>query len=57
MARSERSGWSCRNSLFGADVAEHVQLLLIFSAHAFFLAPSPVEAGAFLILSSAWGCS
>ena len=25
-----------RNSLLGADVAEHVQLLLVFSAHVFF---------------------
>jgi hypothetical protein len=26
-----------RNSLLRIDVAEHVQLLLVFSAHAFFL--------------------
>ena len=32
-----------RNSLLGADVAEHVQLLLVFSAHAFFLSGCAVE--------------
>jgi hypothetical protein len=32
-----------RNSLLGADVAEHVQLLLVFSAHAFFLSGCVVE--------------
>src|ERR1039458_4366200 len=32
-----------RNSLLGADVAEHVQLLLVFSAHAFFLSVRTVE--------------
>jgi hypothetical protein len=32
-----------RNSLLGADVAEHVQLLLVFSAHAFFLSVPTVE--------------
>src|SRR5271169_2438471 len=32
-----------RNSLLGADVAEHVQLLLVFSAHAFFLSVRAVE--------------
>src|SRR2546427_12018623 len=32
-----------RNSLLGADEVEHVQLLLVFSAHAFFLAVSVVE--------------
>jgi hypothetical protein len=32
-----------RNSLLGADIAEHVQLLLVFSTHDFFLPASPVE--------------
>src|ERR1700756_5662299 len=32
-----------RNSLLGVDVAEHVQLLLIFSAHAFFLSVRSVQ--------------
>jgi hypothetical protein len=32
-----------RNSLLGADLAEHVQLLLVFSAHAFFLSVRTVE--------------
>jgi hypothetical protein len=32
-----------RNSLLRADVAEHVQLLLVFSAHAFFLSVRSVE--------------
>jgi hypothetical protein len=32
-----------RNSLLGADVAEHVQLLLVFSAHALFLSGWVVE--------------
>jgi len=32
-----------RNSLLGVDVAEHVQLLLVFSAHAFFLSVRTVE--------------
>ena len=32
-----------RNSLLGADVAEHVQLLLVFSAHALFLSVRSVE--------------
>lgn len=31
------------NSLLGADVAEHVQLLLVFSAHAFLLSVCTVE--------------
>jgi len=31
------------NSLLGADIAEHVQLLLVFSTHAFFLAATVVE--------------
>lgn len=34
---------SPRDSLLGADVAEHVQLLLLFSAHAFFLSSGAVE--------------
>jgi hypothetical protein len=32
-----------RNSLFGADVAERIQLLLIFSAHTYFLSGCVVE--------------
>src|SRR6266849_9434331 len=32
-----------RNSLLGVDVAENVQLLLVFSAHAFFLSGYAVE--------------
>ena len=32
-----------RNSLFETDVAEHIQLLLIFSAHTFFLSGRVVE--------------
>ena len=32
-----------RISLLWADVAEHVQLLLVFSAHAFFLSSCAVE--------------
>ena len=32
-----------RNPLLGADVAEHVQLLLVFSPHAFFLSGWVVE--------------
>ena len=31
------------HSLFGADVAERIQLLLIFSAHTFFLSGCVVE--------------
>jgi len=31
------------DSLLGADVAEHIQLLLVFSAHAFFLSGCVVE--------------
>src|SRR5208337_4467562 len=36
-----------RNSLLWADVAEYVQLLLIFSAHAFFLSGWVVETRVF----------
>jgi hypothetical protein len=36
--------------LLRAYVAEHIQLLFIFSAHTVFLAASPVEARAFLNL-------
>jgi hypothetical protein len=36
-----------RNSLLGADVAEHVQLLLVFSAHAFFLSGRAAETTVF----------
>ena len=32
-----------RNSLLGADVTEHLQLLLVFSTHAFFLSGCVVE--------------
>ena len=32
-----------RNSLFGADIAEHIQLLLVFSAHILFLLVHAVE--------------
>jgi len=32
-----------RNSLLGANVAEHIQLLLVVSAHAFFLSAYAVE--------------
>jgi hypothetical protein len=36
-----------RDALFGTDVTENVQLLLVFSTHAFFLPASPVETRAF----------
>ncbi|MGO9826805.1 MAG: hypothetical protein ACLPMG_16210, partial [Terriglobales bacterium] len=42
-----------RNSLLGADVAEHVQLLLVFSAHAFFLSGCAVETREFRGTASA----
>jgi hypothetical protein len=42
-----------RNSLLGADVAEHVQLLLVFSAHAFFLSGCAVETREFRGTTSA----
>src|SRR5579864_3642177 len=32
-----------RNSLLGTDVTEHIQLLLVFSTHAFFLSGCVVE--------------
>jgi hypothetical protein len=32
-----------RNSLLGADIAKHIQLLIVFSAHAFFLSGCVVE--------------
>jgi hypothetical protein len=37
-----------RNSLLRADVAENVQLLLVFSAHASFLSSCAVETREFL---------
>jgi hypothetical protein len=42
-----------RNSLLGADVPEHVQLLLVFSAHAFFLSGCAVETRVFRGTASA----
>jgi hypothetical protein len=42
-----------RNSLLGADVTEHVQLLLVFSAHAFFLSGCAVETREFRGTASA----
>jgi hypothetical protein len=38
-----------RNSLLGTDVTEHVQLLLVFSTHAFFLSGCAVEQESFLV--------
>jgi hypothetical protein len=35
------------NPLLGTDVTEHVQLLFVFSAHAFFLSGCVVEAREF----------
>src|SRR5438552_5580971 len=41
---TQRTQWVVlRNSLLRADVAEHVQLLLVFSAHASFLSGCVVE--------------
>src|ERR1700675_2411619 len=40
-------------ALLGADVAEHVQLLLVFSAHAFFLSGCAVETREFRGTASA----
>ncbi len=43
MARQRTQRMVLWNSLLGADIAEHVQLLLVFSAHAFFLSGCVVE--------------
>jgi len=43
-----------RNSLLGADVAKHITLLLIFSAHPFFLSGCVVETREILGAGSAF---
>jgi len=35
MTRSERKWVVLRNSPFGADITEHIELLFVVSAHAF----------------------
>ena len=40
-----------RNALFGTYVAEHTQLLLVFSTHAFFIPACPVETTKFFVRS------
>jgi hypothetical protein len=42
-----------RNSLLTIHIQEHIQLLLVFSAHAFFLADRAVETRGFLVLELA----
>src|SRR5258708_1713324 len=42
-----------RTSLLGADIAEHIQLLLVFSTHALFLADRVVETRVILGAESA----
>jgi len=43
MTRRRRKGRSCSTRCSGLYVAEHIQLLLIFSTHAFFLSGCAVE--------------
>jgi hypothetical protein len=46
---TQRAQWMImRNALLGAYVAKHIQLLRIFSAHAFFLSARVVETREFL---------
>jgi hypothetical protein len=49
---SVAQGAILRNSLLEAGVAEHVQLLLVFSAHAFSLPGCAVETNSFEVLAA-----
>jgi len=46
-----------RNSLLRAYVAEHIQLLLVVSAHRFFLPALPVKVRFFLFLTQLLHCA